>query len=163
DVQMVFWGRKGLATSNGKLNTVGRFFKGGASIVNLSADHVMITKQPTDQLKAWPPCFETLAIVHQPYIPAPIKVGTHSPNLTRSIKATPNPTNHEINLGLATQSMDWKIIDATGRILFTTHTNAGNEIIINVAALSSGMYFAESITDSTIERAHYRTQFIKID
>jgi hypothetical protein len=59
--------------------------------------------------------------------------------------------------------MDWKIIDATGRILFTTRTNAGNEIIINVAALSSGMYFAESITDSTVGRAHYRTQFIKID
>jgi hypothetical protein len=59
--------------------------------------------------------------------------------------------------------MDWNIIDATGRILFTTHTNAGHEIIINVAALSSGMYFAESKTDSTQERAHYRTQFIKID
>jgi hypothetical protein len=163
DVQMVFWGRKGLATSKGKLNTVGRYFNGSASIVNLGADHVMIAKQPSDELLAWPPCFETLALVHQPYIPAPIKVGTHSPNPHRTITATPNPTNHEINLGLATQSMDWKIIDATGRILFTTHTNAGNEIIINVAALSSGMYFAESITDSTVERAHYRTQFIKID
>jgi len=163
DVQMVFWGRKGLATSKGKLNTVGRYFNGSASIVNLGADHVMIAKQPSDELLAWPPCFETLALVHQPYIPAPIKVGTHSPNPHRTITATPNPTNHEINLGLATQSMDWKIIDATGRILFTTHTNAGNEIIINVAALSSGMYFAESITDSIVERAHYRTQFIKID
>jgi hypothetical protein len=163
DVQMVFWGRKGLATSKGKLNTVGRYFNGSASIVNLGADHVMIAKQPSDELLAWPPCFETLAVVHQPYIPAPIKVGTHSPSPHRTITATPNPTNHEIHLGLATQSMDWKIIDATGRILFTTHINVGNEIIINVAALSSGMYFAESITDSTVERAHYRTQFIKID
>ena len=32
DVQMLFWGRKGLSTSRGKLNTVGRFFKSGASI-----------------------------------------------------------------------------------------------------------------------------------
>ena len=163
DVQMVFWGRKGIATSKGKLNTVGRFYKGPASVANLSADHVMIAKQSADELLAWPPCFESLAVVHQPYIPAPIKVGTHSAKTLRTIKASPNPTNHEIHLGLARQSMDWDIIDATGRIIFTTHTNAGNEIIINVAALSSGMYFAESITDSTQERAHYRTQFIKID
>ena len=163
DVQMVFWGRKGIATSKGKLNTVGRFYKGPASVANLSADHVMIAKQSADELLAWPPCFESLAVVHQPYIPAPIKVGTHSAKTLRTIKASPNPTNHEIHLGLAKQSMDWEIIDATGRILFTTHTNAGNEIIINVAALSSGMYFAESKTDSTQERAHYRTQFIKID
>ena len=163
DVQMLFWGRKGIATSKGKLNTVGRFYKGPASVANLSADHVMIAKQSADELLAWPPCFESLAVVHQPYIPAPIKVGTHSAKTLRTIKASPNPTNHEIHLGLARQSMDWDIIDATGRIIFTTHTNAGNEIIINVAALSSGMYFAESITDSTQERAHYRTQFIKID
>jgi hypothetical protein len=160
---MVFWGRKGLSISKGKLNAVGRYFNGGASIVNLSADHIMISKQPTDQLNAWPPCFESLAVVHQPYIPAPIKVGIHSPNLHRSITANPNPTNHEIHLGLATQSMDWNIIDATGRILFTTHTNAGNEIIIIVSALSPGMYFAESKIDSIQDRAHYRTQFIKID
>lgn len=163
DVQMVFWGRKGIATSKGKLNTVGRFYKGPASVANLSADHVMIAKQSADELLAWPPCFESLAVVHQPYIPAPIKVGTHSAKTLRTIKASPNPTNHEIHLGLARQSMDWDIIDATGRIIFTTHTNAGNEIIINVAALSSGMYFAESKTDSTQERAHYQTQFIKID
>jgi len=163
DVQMVFWGRKGLSTSKGKLNTVGRYYNGGASIVNLGADHIMIANQPTDELKAWPPCYETLALVHQPYIPAPVKVGISSLQSSRNLTASPNPTNHEIHLGLATQSMDWKIIDATGRILFTTHTNVGNEIIINVAALSSGMYFAESITDSTVERAHYRTQFIKID
>ena len=163
DVQMVFWGRKGLSTSKGKLNTVGRFFKGGASIVNLGADHLMITKQPTDQLNAWPPCFETLAVVHQPYIPAPIKVGTHSPNINRSIIVTPNPTTHEIHLGLATQSTEWNIVDAAGRIIFSTHFNRGNEIIINVTSLSAGIYFAESKTDSLQERTHWRTQFIKID
>lgn len=163
DVQMVFWGRKGLSTSKGKLNAVGRYFNGGASIVNLSADHIMISKQPTDQLNAWPPCFESLAVVHQPYIPAPIKVGTQTPKNLRTIKAYPNPTSHEINLGVATQSMEWNISDATGRIIFTTHTDAGNEIMIHVSALSPGMYFAESKIDSIQDRTHYRTQFIKID
>lgn len=91
DVQMLFWGRKGLSTSRGKLNTVGRFFKSGASIVNLAADHIMFPNQPTDQLAAWPPCFETLAIVHQPYIPAPIKAGTTVHSFSRNRIATPTP------------------------------------------------------------------------
>jgi hypothetical protein len=163
DVQMVFWGRKGIATNKGKLNTVGRFYKGPASIANLSADHVMIAKQSEDELLAWPPCFETLAVVHQPYIPAPVKVGTATQGLKRSVSAVPNPTTHEIHLGVADYSVDWHFRDAAGRLVMSAQFTQGSEMTITVSSLSPGMYFGEAKTDTLQERTHWRTQFIKID
>lgn len=163
DVQMVFWGRKGLPTSKGKLNTVGRYYNGGASIVNLGADHIMIANQPTDELKAWPPCYETLALVHQPYIPAPIKVGISSLHSNRNLTASPNPTKNEIYLGHTKQAMDWKIVDATGRVIMCAHINPDTEIKIDVSDLASGIYFGESHTKSAQGNSQWRTQFIKID
>lgn len=123
----------------------------------------MIAKQSEDELLAWPPCFETLAVVHQPYIPAPVKVGTATQGLKRSISAVPNPTTHEIYLGVADYSVDWNFRDAAGRLVISAHFNQGSEMTITVSSLSPGMYFGDAKTDSTQERAHYRTQFIKID
>ena len=163
DVQMLFWGRKGLSTSRGKLNTVGRFFKSGASIVNLAADHIMFPNQPTDQLAAWPPCFETLAIVHQPYIPAPIKAGTTVHSFSRNRIATPNPTSNEITLGTTEIPMDWHILDATGRQMLSLHFDANSLISIPVSTLAPGLYFGESTTQTASGRVRWHTQFVKMD
>jgi hypothetical protein len=145
------------------LNTVGRFFKSGASIVNLAADHIMFPNQPTDQLAAWPPCFETLAIVHQPYIPAPIKAGTTVHSFSRNRIATPNPTSNEITLGTTEIPMDWHILDATGRQMLSLHFDANSLISIPVSTLAPGLYFGESTTQTASGRVHWQTQFVKMD
>jgi hypothetical protein len=163
DVQMVFWGRKGLATEKGRINSVGRFQKGGASIVSLTADHVMITNQAADDLGAWPPCFEKLAVVHQPYIPAPIKIGTRNLQAPVRVLAHPNPAQSSITLETATP-VRWHFTDAMGRPVNTntSESNATTQQTVDVAHWSAGVYFgwSEGTAGSTSPR--YRTQFVKI-
>ena len=163
DVQMVFWGRKGLNVSKGRLNTIGRFQKGPASIVSLTADHVMITNQATDQLAAWPPCFDVLAVVHQPYIPAPIKIGTKTLSTPLAVIAYPNPAQSHISLETPTP-VRWHFTDAMGRPVTanTSESNATTQQTVDVAHWSAGVYFgwSEGTAGSTSPR--YRTQFVKI-
>ena len=164
DVQMVFWGRKGLASNKGRLNTAGRFFKPpGGSIVSLGADHVMITNQATDQLAAWPPCFDVLAVVHQPYIPAPIKIGTKTLSAPLAVIAYPNPAQSQISLETPTP-VRWHFTDAMGRPVTanTSESTATTQQTLDVAHWSAGVYFgwSEGIAGSTSPR--YRTQFVKI-
>ena len=160
---MVFWGRKGLNVSKGRLNTIGRFQKGPASIVSLTADHVMITNQATDQLAAWPPCFDVLAVVHQPYIPAPIKIGTKTLSATLAVLAYPNPTQSHISLETPTP-VRWHFTDAMGRPVAsnTSESTATTQQTLDVAHWSAGVYFgwSEGVAGSTSPR--YRTQFVKI-
>jgi len=163
DVQMVFWGRKGLATSKGRLNTAGRFFKPpSGSILSLGADHVMFNNQTTDQLAAWPPCFDKLAVVHQPYIPAPIKIGTKSLAAPVAVMAYPNPAQSVITVETATP-VRWHFTDALGRTIATVNPTApaSSRQTMDVSAWAPGLYFgySESSADSTSPR--YRTQFIK--
>lgn len=164
DVQMVFWGRKGLASNKGRLNTAGRFFKPpGGSIVSLGADHVMITNQATDQLAAWPPCFDVLAVVHQPYIPAPIKIGTKTLSAPLAVLAYPNPAQSQISLETPTP-VRWHFTDAMGRPVTanTSESTATTQQTLDVAHWSAGVYFgwSEGIAGNTSPR--YRTQFVKI-
>jgi hypothetical protein len=164
DVQMVFWGRKGLASNKGRLNTAGRFFKPpGGSIVSLGADHVMITNQATDQLAAWPPCFDVLAVVHQPYIPAPIKIGTKTLTAPLAVLAYPNPAQSQISLETPTP-VRWHFTDAMGRPVTanTSESTATTQQTLDVAHWSAGVYFgwSEGIAGNTSPR--YRTQFVKI-
>ena len=164
DVQMVFWGRKGLASNKGRLNTAGRFFKPpGGSIVSLGADHVMITNQATDQLAAWPPCFDVLAVVHQPYIPAPIKIGTKTLSAPLAVIAYPNPAQSQISLETPTP-VRWHFTDAMGRPVTanTSESTATTQQTLDVAHWSAGVYFgwSEGVAGSTSPR--YRTQFVKI-
>ena len=164
DVQMVFWGRKGLASNKGRLNTAGRFFKPpGGSIVSLGAAHVMITNQATDQLAAWPPCFDVLAVVHQPYIPAPIKIGTKTLSAPLAVLAYPNPAQSQISLETPTP-VRWHFTDAMGRPVTanTSESTATTQQTLDVAHWSAGVYFgwSEGIAGNTSPR--YRTQFVKI-
>ena len=164
DVQMVFWGRKGLASNKGRLNTAGRFFKPpGGSVVSLGADHVMITNQATDQLAAWPPCFDVLAVVHQPYIPAPIKIGTKTLSAPLAVLAYPNPAQSQISLETPTP-VRWHFTDAMGRPVTanTSESTATTQQTLDVAHWSAGVYFgwSEGIAGNTSPR--YRTQFVKI-
>lgn len=164
DVQMVFWGRKGLASNKGRLNTAGRFFKPpGGSVVSLGADHVMITNQATDQLAAWPPCFDVLAVVHQPYIPAPIKIGTKTLSAPLAVIAYPNPAQSQISLETPTP-VRWHFTDAMGRPVTanTSESTATTQQTLDVAHWSAGVYFgwSEGIAGNTSPR--YRTQFVKI-
>ena len=164
DVQMVFWGRKGLASNKGRLTTAGRFFKPpGGSVVSLGADHVMITNQATDQLAAWPPCFDVLAVVHQPYIPAPIKIGTKTLSAPLAVIAYPNPAQSQISLETPTP-VRWHFTDAMGRPVTanTSESTATTQQTLDVAHWSAGVYFgwSEGIAGSTSPR--YRTQFVKI-
>jgi hypothetical protein len=59
--------------------------------------------------------------------------------------------------------MDWKIVDATGRVIMYAHINPDTEIKIDVSDLASGIYFGESHTKSAQGNSQWRTQFIKID
>jgi hypothetical protein len=160
DVQMVFWGRKGLATQKGRINSVGRFQKGGASIVSLTADHVMITNQAADDLGPWPPCFEKLAVVHQPYIPAPIKIGTQKLSAPVPVMAMPNPTQSQVTLNTAAP-VKWTFYDATGRPvhLIPNQDNQQTEATFNVAHLATGLYFGQGVS---VNGQRHRTQFVKI-
>lgn len=158
DVQMVFWGRKGLATSKGRLNTMGRFFKPpGGSIVSLSADHLMITNQPSDELAPWPPCFETLAVVHQPYIPAPIKIGVTTLESTKIISAIPNPSSEKLQIN-APESVEWQFFDAYGREVL----NHCLEATIDLSDWTPGVYFGIGKPTQPGKQVQYRTQFVKI-
>jgi hypothetical protein len=160
DVQMVFWGRKGLATQKGRINSVGRFQKGGASIVSLTADHVMITNQAADDLGAWPPCFEKLAVVHQPYIPAPIKIGTQKLSAPVPVMAMPNPTQSQVTLNTAAP-VKWTFYDATGRPvhIIPNQDNQQTEATFNVSHLATGLYFGQGVS---VNGQRHRTQFVKI-
>ncbi len=164
DVQMVFWGRKGLASNKGRLNTAGRFFKPpGGSIVSLGADHVMITNQVTDQLAAWPPCFDVLAVVHQPYIPAPIKIGTKPLSPPLAVLAYPNPAQSQISLETPTP-VRWHFTDAMGRPVHThpIQAEASTQNQIAVDQWSAGLYFGWGESTAPGSTARYRTQFLKI-
>jgi len=164
DVQMVFWGRKGLASNKGRLNTAGRFFKPpGGSVVSLGADHVMITNQATDQLAAWPPCFDVLAVVHQPYIPAPIKIGTKTLSAPLAVLAYPNPTQSQISLETPTP-VRWHFTDAMGRPVHThpIQAEARKQNQIAVDQWSAGLYFGWGESTAPGSTARYRTQFLKI-
>lgn len=164
DVQMVFWGRKGLASNKGRLNTAGRFFKPpGGSIVSLGADHVMITNQATDQLAAWPPCFDVLAVVHQPYIPAPIKIGTKTLSAPLAVLAYPNPAQSQISLETPTP-VRWHFTDAMGRTVHThpIHAEASTQNQIAVDQWSAGLYFGWGESTAPGSTARYRTQFLKV-
>lgn len=162
DVQMVFWGRKGLATEKGRINSVGRFQKGSASIVSLTADHVMITNQAADDLGAWPPCFEKLAVVHQPYIPAPIKIGTKSLAAPVAVMTYPNPAQSSITLETATP-VRWHFTDAMGRIIAPVNSTApvSTRQTMDVSAWAPGLYFGYSEGSAHSTSPRYRTQFIK--
>jgi hypothetical protein len=162
DVQMVFWGRKGLATNKGRLNTAGRFFKPpGGSIVSLGADHVMITNQATDQLAAWPPCFDVLAVVHQPYIPAPIKIGVNRLSAPIPVMAYPNPAQSYISLETATP-VRWHFTDAMGRPIHVPAQTSASQQAIDVSRWSAGLYFGWGESTTPGSSARYRTQFLKI-
>lgn len=164
DVQMVFWGRKGLASNKGRLNTAGRFFKPpGGSVVSLGADHVMITNQATDQLAAWPPCFDVLAVVHQPYIPAPIKIGTKTLSAPLAVLAYPNPAQSQISLETPTP-VRWHFTDAMGRPVHThpIQAEASTQNQIAVDQWSAGLYFGWGESTAPGSTARYRTQFLKV-
>jgi len=164
DVQMVFWGRKGLASNKGRLNTAGRFFKPpGGSIVSLGADHVMITNQATDQLAAWPPCFDVLAVVHQPYIPAPIKIGTKTLSAPLAVLAYPNPAQSHISLETPTP-VRWHFTDAMGRPVHNhpIQAEASTQNQIAVDQWSAGLYFGWGESTAPGSTARYRTQFLKV-
>jgi len=164
DVQMVFWGRKGLASNKGRLNTAGRFFKPpGGSVVSLGADHVMITNQATDQLAAWPPCFDVLAVVHQPYIPAPIKIGTKTLSAPLAVLAYPNPAQSQISLETPTP-VRWHFTDAMGRPVHNhpIQAEASTQNQIAVDQWSAGLYFGWGESTAPGSTARYRTQFLKV-
>lgn len=166
DTQLVFWGRKGLSISNGRLNTKGRFNKGSGSIVNLTADQIMIKNQASDELAGYAPCFETVAIIHQPYIPAPIKVNTKALQTIQPIACRPNPAKTTIDLGISPADLQWQFFDATGRPVMSKTFQKMESAILNIEELSSGLYFgkaSETRTISTLTTHQYRTQFIKID
>ncbi len=157
DVQMVFWGRKGLSTSKGRLNTMGRFFKPpGGSIVSLTADHLMITNQPSDELSPWPPCFETLAVVHQPYIPAPPQIGIKSIVSSTLIAAMPNPANEHITLHTK-EVVEWEFYDAYGRQV----PQRSNSETIEITGWAAGLYYGIGKPSQPGKSVMYRTQFIK--
>jgi hypothetical protein len=123
----------------------------------------MITNQATDQLAAWPPCFDVLAVVHQPYIPAPIKIGTKTLSAPLAVLAYPNPAQSQISLETPTP-VRWHFTDAMGRPVHThpIHAEASTQNQIAVDQWSAGLYFGWGESTAPGSTTRYRTQFLKI-
>ncbi|MCB9336160.1 MAG: T9SS type A sorting domain-containing protein [Flavobacteriales bacterium] len=69
------------------------------------------------------------------------------PELNSDINIYPNPTSHQLTIDTELKLSETTIIDITGKMISTTKQNAN---IINVADLSSGVYFIKLITEKRI-------------
>lgn len=114
DNQFTFWGRKGLKPGEGRLNALGRLNNGNASFRPLSSDHVMIKGQAANQLSPYSACYESLIVIHQPYVPEP-KISTNRFSLIPII-AHPNPADKNFEIPPTLESIDWTIINSTGQL-----------------------------------------------
>jgi hypothetical protein len=101
-----------------------------------------------------------LAVVHQPYIPAPIKIGTQKLSAPVPVMAMPNPTQSQVTLKTAAP-VKWTFYDATGRPvhLIPNQDNQQTEATFNVSHLATGLYFGQGVS---VNGQRHRTQFVKI-
>lgn len=138
--QLLILGRKGVAP--GMAGMVFVDVAPNSSAKSVTGNFVMIKNQPKDELKPYPKCYESLSVIHKPYIPDTTRNAVK--HLTLNLRISPNPVEDYCSVEVDGPCLGYELVDLEGKIVIQErfHT-AVFRFDIPVDALSSGLYYLQ--------------------
>ncbi len=135
--QLLVLGRKGVG--KGKAGMVFSEMKPNSSARSVVGNFVMIKNQPIDEMKLYPKCYESLSVVHKPYVPDTSHLSVSQYKIIT--KFYPNPVEAFCNVSSNVLIKGYQLSALSGRLLQRLEfTHASRNFEINMSELSSGLY-----------------------
>ena len=148
--QMLIFGRKGIA--QGKAGMVFNQVAPGSSAKSVTGNFVMIKNQPNNEFKLYPQCYESLSVVHQPYVPDTTRRNSVDYKELK-VSVSPNPVEDICKIEMNVPCGGYHLVDLSGKTVLQEKFGVPNrQFQVSTSKLSAGIYYLQILPSNGEQR-----------